>query len=82
MLARGYSRKFTIGLLAAGGTLGILFPPSLPLMLYGAMTGESLGSLFLGTLIPGLILAAMFCLYVALRCRKGQEYPAGTQGVF
>lgn len=65
MLARGYSRKFTIGLLAAGGTLGILFPPSLPLMLYGAMTGESLGSLFLGTLIPGLILAAMFCLYVA-----------------
>jgi C4-dicarboxylate transporter, DctM subunit len=66
MLARGYSRRFTIGLLAAGGTLGILFPPSLPLMLYGAMTGESLGALFMGTLIPGLILAAMFCLYVAV----------------
>jgi C4-dicarboxylate transporter, DctM subunit len=66
MLSRGYSRKFVIGLLAAGGTLGILFPPSLPLMLYGAMTGESLGALFLGTLIPGLILAAMFCIYVAL----------------
>lgn len=65
MLSKGYSRKFTIGLLAAGGTLGILFPPSLPLMLYGAMTGESIGSLFLATLIPGLILAAMFCLYVA-----------------
>jgi C4-dicarboxylate transporter, DctM subunit len=66
MLSRGYSRKFTIGLLAAGGTLGILFPPSLPLMLYGAMTGESLGALFLGTLIPGLILAFMFCGFVAL----------------
>jgi C4-dicarboxylate transporter DctM subunit len=66
MLSRGYSRKFTIGLLAAGGTLGILFPPSLPLMLYGAMTGESLGALFMGTLVPGLILTAMFCLYVAV----------------
>jgi C4-dicarboxylate transporter DctM subunit len=66
MLSRGYSRTFVIGLLAAGGTLGILFPPSLPLMLYSAMTGESLGALFLGTLIPGLILSAMFCLYVAL----------------
>jgi len=66
MQARGYSRRFTVGLLAGGGTLGILFPPSLPLMLYGAMTGESLGSLFLGTLIPGLILAAMFCAYVAI----------------
>ena len=65
MLSRGYNRKFVIGLLAAGGTLGILFPPSLPLMLYGAMTGESIGSLFMATLIPGLILAAMFCLYVA-----------------
>jgi C4-dicarboxylate transporter DctM subunit len=66
MLARGYSRKFTIGLLAAGGTLGILFPPSLPLMLYGAITGESVGALFQATVIPGLILAAMFCVYVAL----------------
>ena len=65
MLAKGYSRRFTIGLLAAGGTLGILFPPSLPLMLYGAMTGESLGALFMGTLLPGLILAFMFCTYVS-----------------
>jgi C4-dicarboxylate transporter, DctM subunit len=64
MLSKGYSRKFVIGLLAAGGTLGILFPPSLPLMIYSSMTSESLGSLFLATLIPGLILAAMFCLYV------------------
>ena len=66
MLARGYSRKLTIGLLCAGGTLGILFPPSLPLMLYGTMTSESVGALFAATLIPGLILAAMFCIYVAV----------------
>jgi C4-dicarboxylate transporter, DctM subunit len=66
MLARGYSRKLTIGLLCAGGTLGILFPPSLPLMLYGTMTSESVGGLFAATFIPGLILAAMFCVYVAI----------------
>jgi C4-dicarboxylate transporter DctM subunit len=66
MLSRGYSRTFCIGLLAAGGTLGILFPPSLPLMLYASMTGESLGALFTATLIPGLILSAMFCVYVAV----------------
>jgi C4-dicarboxylate transporter DctM subunit len=82
MLARGYSRKFTIGLLAAGGTLGILFPPSLPLMLYGAMTGESLGALFLGTLIPGLILAAMFCLYVALVAGRDKNVQRAPRASF
>ena len=66
MLARGYDRKFTIGLLAAGGTLGILFPPSIPMMLYASMTNESLGALFMGGVIPGLILSGMFCLYVAV----------------
>jgi C4-dicarboxylate transporter, DctM subunit len=73
MLERGYSRKFTIGLLCAGGTLGILFPPSLPLMLYGAMTGESVGALFAATLIPGLILAAMFCIYVAFVSKRDKN---------
>jgi C4-dicarboxylate transporter, DctM subunit len=66
MLARGYDRKFTIGLLAAGGTLGILFPPSIPMMLYASMTNESLGALFMGGVIPGLILSGMLCLYVAV----------------
>ena len=65
MLARGYSRHLTIGLLAAGGTLGILFPPSIPMMLYASMTNESLGALFMGGVIPGLILSGMFCIYVA-----------------
>ncbi len=66
MLARGYDRKFTIGLLAAGGTLGILFPPSIPMMLYASMTNESLGALFMGGVIPGLILSGMLCVYVAV----------------
>ena len=65
MFSRGYDRKMTIGLLAAGGTLGILFPPSIPMMLYASMTNESLGALFMGGVIPGLILSGMFCIYVA-----------------
>ncbi len=66
MLSRGYDRKLVIGLLAAGGTLGILFPPSLAMILYGSMTNESVGSLFMAGLIPGLVLSGMFCLYVAV----------------
>jgi C4-dicarboxylate transporter, DctM subunit len=64
MIKRGYSRKTTIGLLAAGGTLGILFPPSLALIMYSALTFESLGKLFLGALIPGIILSLMFIAYM------------------
>jgi C4-dicarboxylate transporter DctM subunit len=64
MLKRGYSRKTTIGLLAAGGTLGILFPPSLALIMYSALTFESLGNLFLGALIPGIVLTLMFIAYM------------------
>lgn len=66
MLSRGYDRKMVIGLLAAGGTLGILFPPSIAMILYGSITNESVGSLFMAGLIPGLILSGMFCVYVAV----------------
>jgi len=64
MTKRGYSRKTSIGLLAAGGTLGILFPPSLALIMYSALTFESLGKLFLGALIPGILLSLMFIAYM------------------
>ena len=66
MLSRGYNKLLTIGLLAAGGTLGILFPPSLPLIIYAGMTMDSLGSLFLAGIIPGLILMAMFICYMVI----------------
>ena len=66
LLSRGYSRKFSIGLLAAGGTLGILFPPSLALIVYASMTMESLGSLFMAGIIPGLLLMAMFIGYTVV----------------
>ena len=64
MTSRGYSRKTTIGLLAAGGTLGILFPPSLGLIMYSALTFESLGKLFLAAVIPGIILSLMFIAFM------------------
>jgi C4-dicarboxylate transporter DctM subunit len=51
MLNRGYSRTTSIGLLAAGGTLGILFPPSVGLIFYSAMTGESIGKLFMASVV-------------------------------
>lgn len=70
LLKRGYNREMTIGLLAAGGTLGILFPPSVVLMLYGAMTNESIGFLFIAGVIPGLILSLMFVFYVAWKAGR------------
>jgi C4-dicarboxylate transporter DctM subunit len=82
MLSRGYSRNMVIGLMAAGGTLGILFPPSLPLMLYGAMTNESVGSLFLATLIPGLILSAMFCVYVGAAAGRDKNIKRDSRATF
>jgi len=70
LLKRGYNREMSIGLLAAGGTLGILFPPSIAMMLYGAMTNESIGFLFIAGVIPGLILSLMFCLYVGWKAGR------------
>jgi C4-dicarboxylate transporter DctM subunit len=82
MVARGYSRKLTLGLLCAGGTLGILFPPSLALILYGSMTNESIGSLFAAAVIPGLILAGMFCIYVAIIAGKDKNIQRSPRASF
>ena len=67
MLNRKYSPRIAIGSIAAGGALGILIPPSVPMILYAMMTGTSVGKLFIGGIMPGLVLSAMFCLYVAIR---------------
>ena len=63
MIERGYNRKFVYGLLAAGGTLGILIPPSLPMIVYGFITEESVISLFLAGIGPGLFLIFLFICY-------------------
>ena len=70
MLSRGYDRIVVLGAVAAGGTLGILIPPSIPMILYGAITEESIGKLFMSGVVPGVILTLMFIAVVVYRCRN------------
>jgi C4-dicarboxylate transporter, DctM subunit len=63
MIERGYNKKFVYGLLAAGGTLGILIPPSLPMIVYGFITEESVIALFLAGIGPGVFLIGLFILF-------------------
>ncbi|MEZ5652446.1 MAG: TRAP transporter large permease subunit [Burkholderiaceae bacterium] len=63
MVSRGYDKRFVFGLLAAGGTLGILIPPSIPLIVYGFVTEESIIALFMAGIGPGLALMALFIVF-------------------
>jgi tripartite ATP-independent transporter DctM subunit len=63
MLSRGYEKKLAMGSIAGGGALGILIPPSVPMVLYALLANESVGKLFAGGVIPGLILSSVF-LYI------------------
>ena len=63
--SRGYNRAETVGSLAAGGTLGLLIPPSLSLLIYGALTDTSIGRLFIAGVLPGLMMAAIFMAWIA-----------------
>jgi TRAP-type C4-dicarboxylate transport system permease large subunit len=65
----GYSRKFSAGLVAIAGTLGILIPPSVPMIIYGIITQQSIGRLFVAGIIPGSILALLFITIIVVRCR-------------
>ncbi len=67
MEKRGYDRALTYGSLAAGGTLGILIPPSIAFIIYGSMIGESIGRLFIAGVIPGIILSGIFIVYIGIR---------------
>lgn len=70
MLSRGYSRHLVLGTVAAGGTLGILIPPSIPMILYGAITDESIGKLFMSGVVPGVLLTLMFISIVVYSSRN------------
>ncbi len=67
MLKRHYNPEIAIGSIMAGGTLGILIPPSILAIIYGVIAQQSVGELYLGSLIPGLLLATMYGLYCWLR---------------
>jgi len=64
MIRLGYGRKLSSGVLAAGGTLSVLIPPSLILLFYGIVTDQSIGELFIAGIIPGIILVSFFVLVV------------------
>lgn len=78
LLQAGYSRRYAIGALCAAGTLGILIPPSIPLILYGVMTQTSITDLFLAGILPGLLLTAIFAVYSGIHNRhlRGDPFDA------
>ena len=68
MLKRGYDKFIACGSILAGGTLGILIPPSVMLIVYGLVDNTSIGRLYAGAIIPGIMLASFFTIYVLIRC--------------
>jgi C4-dicarboxylate transporter DctM subunit len=74
MSKRGYPRHFVLGLLAAGGTLGILIPPSIPMIVYGFITEESVIALFKAGIGPGLMLMALFIGFSMIYARLSPTY--------
>jgi tripartite ATP-independent transporter DctM subunit len=68
MLNRSYNKTLACGSICAGGTLGILIPPSVMIVIYGPIAGLSVGKLFLGAVFPGLVLASLYIVYIGVRC--------------
>jgi len=66
----GYPEKFNLGILTASGNLGLLFPPSLPIILYGLISGTSIDKLFIAGIIPGLLMVVLMSLYSVNRMKK------------
>lgn len=69
LLRRGYDKRMVTGVIQAGSSLGILVPPSVVLVLYAMIARQPVGQLWLAGLVPGLMMAAMFVIYIVVRCR-------------
>ena len=80
MLKRGYDPKIACGSLLAGGTLGILIPPSVMAIVYAVVAQQSLGELLVGSIFPGLLLSGLYIAYITIRCyinpKLGPALPA------
>lgn len=81
MEARGYERRLAIGSVTGAGALGILIPPSIGMIVYGEITGQSVGRLFIGGIIPGIILTCIYMVYIAITLKRHPQLgpPRETQ---
>ena len=79
MIELGYKRSFVLALVATAGTIGVIIPPSIPMVLYGVSTGTSVTSLFMGGFFPGLLIGGALMLYSYIYCKvkgyKGHSEP-------
>jgi C4-dicarboxylate transporter, DctM subunit len=71
---RNYPERMIVGTLAGPATLGLMIPPSIIMVVYGAMTNESIAAISIAGIIPGLVLAAFFTAYVAISCSYAKDY--------
>lgn len=71
LMQRGYPKHLSIGLISSAGGLGILIPPSIPFIVYGLVTGESVGELFKAGIVPGIMLGGMMAAYVVYATSSG-----------
>ncbi|MFU0833366.1 MAG: TRAP transporter large permease protein [Oscillospiraceae bacterium] len=70
MLDNGYSKSFTLALVACAGSIGVIIPPSIPMVIFGSVTGTSITGLFMGGFIPGLVIGLALIGYCYFYCRK------------
>lgn len=77
-----YAKKLSTGIVASVGTIGILIPPSITMIIYGIMTEQSIGRLFLAGLVPGLLIAACFIAIIYIWCRIDPTLGPGSSEVF
>ncbi len=73
LLRRGYDKRMVTGVIQAGSSLGILVPPSVVLVLYAMIARQPVGQLWLAGVVPGLLMASLFVIYIAVRCRIQPE---------
>jgi tripartite ATP-independent transporter DctM subunit len=81
MLQRGYDKRLATGTVAAAGALALLIPPSVAFIIYGEIADESVGALFIGGIVPGVILALMMMTYIAIRVLLKPEIAPATKEI-
>ena len=73
LLRLGYEKKFCVAIIAVAGSLGVIIPPSIPFIMYGLASGESVSDLFTAGIIPGILIALLLMVYAVYHCKKHGE---------